>query len=491
MRLSGTGRLLLVLTLIVAAATWTAGAGAQVGGPVILGGDDLTSHGSVDTSTGDLQDGWLYIQKALENINPKVIRPNDNSVAALGSEASTDTCCDAGAGIGQAAAKVGLTVTYYNGEAAINSFFAALNSGGTNPKIIWIAGDDASNDLSDGPGDEPAALSANASSLDAFVNQGGGLMSHGTEYGWLSALLPGLTANDDRSSSGDLYLTPEGIAAFPGLTNDHVNAGPWHNFFQGNFGGLQILVRSGNIDDDTGTDAAVVLGGASVSLTVAPADVAITKTDAADPVTVGQRVRYFLTVTNNGPNAATNVTVTDTLPANVSAVATSTSQGTCSVASGKVICNLGTLASGASAQVVISAKTTKTGTLTNTASVAGKEPDPNSGNNSSTATTTVRAPLAPPTCRFTVRPTAIPAGEATLLRVTIRRAGAPLANRRVVLRGPGVAKATRTNNRGVVRTRITPSRAGILRIRVPGLANCTRRVSILGAVAGGQLTGRN
>lgn len=487
MRPRGIGRLLILLTIALAAATWTAGAGAQVGGPVILGGDDLTDHGNYDATTDTLQDGCFYIQKALENISPKVTRGNDNSIAAIGSAADPSNPCNGGGGsIGAAAAKVGLSVTYHDGPDAINAFFTALSSGGTNPRIMWISGTDSFNDLES---DEQAALVANAPAIDAFVNQGGGLMSHGTEYGWLSALVPGLTTVDGGSSD-DLYLTPEGLLAFPGLTNAEINAGPWHNHFEGNVGGLQILVRSSDIDDNTGADAAVVLGGASVSLTVAPADLAITKTDAADPVTVGQRVRYFLIVTNNGPNAATSVTITDTLPANVSGAATSASQGTCSVAAGKVTCNLGTLASGSSAQVVISAKTTRTGTLTNSASVAGREPDPNTGNNSSTATTTVRAPLAPPNCRFTVRPTAIPAGEATNLRVTIRRSGQPLADRRVVLRGPGVSKATRTNDQGVARARVTPSRAGILRIRVPNLANCTRRISILGAVAGGQLTGR-
>jgi uncharacterized repeat protein (TIGR01451 family) len=487
MRLSGTGRLLLVLTLIVAAATWTAGAGAQVGGPVILGGDDLTDHGNVD-GMGNPALGCLYIQRALENINPKVLRGNDGSIAAIGSaDDPTNPCSGGGGSIGAAAAEIGLPVTYHEGAVAINAFFAALASGGANPRIIWISGTDSFNDLDS---TEEAALVANAPALDNFVNQGGGLMSHGTQYDWLAVLVPGLTTVDGGSSD-DLYFTPEGAAAFPGLTVSDINAGPWHNHFEGNFGGLQILVRSSNVDDNTGADAAVILGGASVSLTVQPADLAVSKTDAADPVTVGQRVRYFVNVTNNGPNAATGVTLSDTLPANVSDVATSASQGTCTVAAGKVTCNLGTIASGATALVVISAKTLSAGTLTNSASVAGGQPDPNTANNAASATTTVRAPLAPPTCRFTVRPTAIPAGEATLLRVTIRRAGAPLANRRVVLRGPGVAKATRTNDRGVARTRITPSRAGILRIRVPGVANCTRRVSILGAVAGGQLTGRN
>ena len=58
---------------------------AAVGGPVILGGDDLTDHGGA--SGGVNHTGWLYIEKALGSIAPQVTRSgSDGSVAALGSE---------------------------------------------------------------------------------------------------------------------------------------------------------------------------------------------------------------------------------------------------------------------------------------------------------------------------------------------------------------------------------------------------------------------
>lgn len=264
--------------VIVAALASTGAAHAALGGPVIIGGDDLTDHGSVN-SAGDLQNGWLYLQRALENVSPKVVRPGaDMSVAALGSTASTATSGNAGAAIGRAAAKAGLTVTYYDGAAAINGFFSALNASPptTSPRIIWIAGTGASNDLDSS---EAAALTANATSIADFVNSGGGLVSHGVEYGWLFALLPGLTTVNSGSSN-DLYLTPEGIAAFPGVTNANVNAGPWHNYFQGDAGGLQVLVRSRNRNDSTGADAAVILGGASVTL---PGAIVLTPGTATNP----------------------------------------------------------------------------------------------------------------------------------------------------------------------------------------------------------------
>ncbi len=46
------------------------------------------------------------------------------------------------------------------------------------------------------------------------------------------------------------------------------------------------------------------------------ADLAVSQTDAPDPARVGQALTYTITVRNNGPKAATGVTLTDTLPKN-------------------------------------------------------------------------------------------------------------------------------------------------------------------------------
>lgn len=258
--------------------------GTALAGPVILGGDDLTEHGSVDAS-GNPQEGWLYMQRALENLNPKVTRPNDGTVAALGSSpaAATDDG-DAGAGIGVAAQRAGLPVTYHDTETGLKDFFAKLRAGQVRPKIIWIAGNGATNDLGSCGGSEDNVLTANAQLLDQFVSTGGGLMSHGTCYAWVTALLPGLKATESSSdgSDADLYFTPDGQSAFPGVTPADVNAGPWHNWFEGNLGGLKPLVRSSTIDDPTGQDANVIIGGAAVSITPPPPPTCVNPTVVRD-----------------------------------------------------------------------------------------------------------------------------------------------------------------------------------------------------------------
>ena len=117
------------------------------------------------------------------------------------------------------------------------------------------------------------------------------------------------------------------------------------------------------------------------------ADLSVTKTDNVDPAYVGDNVTYTITVTNNGPDAATNVTVTDSLPG-AGATFVSASAG-CSVSLGTVTCLIGGLASGASATVTVMVNATAAGTLIDKASASGSEADPNGANNSAIETTVV------------------------------------------------------------------------------------------------------
>src|SRR5262249_44450227 len=53
------------------------------------------------------------------------------------------------------------------------------------------------------------------------------------------------------------------------------------------------------------------------------ADLAILITDSPDPVAGGDPLTYLLAVANNGPNSASSITVTDTLPAGLTNVVAS------------------------------------------------------------------------------------------------------------------------------------------------------------------------
>jgi uncharacterized repeat protein (TIGR01451 family) len=120
------------------------------------------------------------------------------------------------------------------------------------------------------------------------------------------------------------------------------------------------------------------------------ADLSVTKSASADPVAVRSILTYTLTATNSGPQQATGVTLTDTLPVGVALISVTTNSGHCSVAAGTVTCSLGSLANGASAIVTIRVTTpVSPGPIVNEASIAAQQTDPDPANNSVSLTTSV------------------------------------------------------------------------------------------------------
>lgn len=121
----------------------------------------------------------------------------------------------------------------------------------------------------------------------------------------------------------------------------------------------------------------------------ADVDVLVNITDTPDPTPAGGQLTYTLNVANNGPDDATGVQVTNTLPAGVTLLSVTPSQGTCSGTS-VLTCNLGAIANNASStiQIVVTVPNIAT-TLTNTVTSTRQEPDTNSSNNNATELTTV------------------------------------------------------------------------------------------------------
>jgi len=133
------------------------------------------------------------------------------------------------------------------------------------------------------------------------------------------------------------------------------------------------------------------------------ADLAVTKTGPAS-VPSGAGVVYTVTVTNNGPAAATGVVLTDTLPPEVTLVGAMPAQGSCSGTTA-ITCTLGMIAPGASVPVTITTRAlpSANGTFTNVATVAGTTPDPNPVNDTAMTDTT-----AIPTADLAVSKTGTP-----------------------------------------------------------------------------------
>jgi uncharacterized repeat protein (TIGR01451 family) len=143
-------------------------------------------------------------------------------------------------------------------------------------------------------------------------------------------------------------------------------------------------------NDNTGDDRAVATVDAP-----ATADLRLAKTVIGPSfVPVGQTITFRLTLTNDGPDQATGVTVADTLPAGLTLVSGTPSQGT--FANG--VWTLDPLNSGASATLDIVATLTTAGPKTNTAQVTASgvaDPDstPNDNTGDDRATITVGSTL--------------------------------------------------------------------------------------------------
>ena len=126
-------------------------------------------------------------------------------------------------------------------------------------------------------------------------------------------------------------------------------------------------------------------------------DLALTISDAPDPVAAGSPLKYTLTVTNNGPNPANDVQVVQSLPAGTSFSSGSTG---CSAVGAQVTCQAAAIPAGTARQidvtVAVAADLVYTNggpkTITTSATVENLAgPDSNSGNDSDSETTQVIA----------------------------------------------------------------------------------------------------
>ncbi len=110
----------------------------------------------------------------------------------------------------------------------------------------------------------------------------------------------------------------------------------------------------------------------------------ISMTADRNPAPVELNFNYKPVITNTGDTSATNVVLTDPLPALVTFTAASSSQGTCTYDSGShtVTCNIGTMTPGSTVNVQITVKPRNEGTLNNTASITAGNWNPATGNSS-------------------------------------------------------------------------------------------------------------
>jgi len=154
-------------------------------------------------------------------------------------------------------------------------------------------------------------------------------------------------------------------------------------------------------------------------------DVGIAQIVAPEPAIAGASFTYQLIVSNTGRSDATNVIVTNTLPAQARSVNFITpSQGTCSVVAGVVSCNLGALHPATSATVVIqvTVDSSALSLLINIATVVSAEADVSAANNTTVRLSgmSTRTDLAVSTVDI---PDPVVANELLAYQVTVRNLG--------------------------------------------------------------------
>lgn len=213
-------------------------------------------------------------------------------------------------------------------------------------------------------------------------------------------------------------------------------------------------------------------------------DLGVTITDPGVPIivgpTLGQNVTYTLTAINNGPSDATNVLVTDALPAGMNFFSASAG---CSNAGGTVTCNFGTLLTGTQAQKTITVTPTTVAlanvlssqVVNNSAQISSVSiVDNTGGNNNATVSTTL---YGESDVRVTVTHVPVP-----------QNANAPAGQ---VLAGDQVTYTVTVNNAGphaaeninVVNT--LPAGVALSSVNAPSFTSCVAQDCNLAALAAG------
>ena len=309
------------------------------------------SYASTSDAVGGARD--MYVQ--LQSIHGSV---------SLGADSTTPDAVDFSTGPGA----VGLGRIIWEGQSS-GASGTLTNPTGLNHLDLTAAGADTGIELTVGADHAATAV------LTIYTNAND----------WSSATVS-IAQNSDGTATQEVFVPFSAFAVGSGASGGATFS---------NVGAVQL-----DISGPAATDAQVAGIAAAGPTTLvqnftnaAETDLAIVKTAAPSPVIAGQTLTYTFAATNYGPSNATGVTISNALPSSVVYVSAASSQGTANIANGVLTVSLGNLASGASATttVTVTVISSASGTISNTATIAGNEDDPNMANNTLTVQTPVTA----------------------------------------------------------------------------------------------------
>ncbi|MBT9460954.1 MAG: DUF11 domain-containing protein [Rugosibacter sp.] len=199
-------------------------------------------------------------------------------------------------------------------------------------------------------------------------------------------------------------------------------------------------VSNGTADPDHVNDNA-----SATNTVLARADVTVSKIATPDPVAAGQNLAYVITASNAGPSRADTVSITDTLPLDVTFVSASPSAGSCATTPGSnvtttglnrtVACALGNINNGSQQTVTIIVRpntVTRGTTLANNVAVATTTTETNAGNNTGVANATVSNPALDLVINKADSVDPVAVGDNTVYTITITNSGPSAAENVVV-----------------------------------------------------------
>lgn len=241
----------------------------------------------------------------------------------------------------------------------------------------------------------PASVTAGTTATYTITVTNNG-PSDATSVQWVDTLPPNTTFASEMQNSGPTFncTTPaSGASGTITCSAPTLTAGSSATFTVvlnvigtatgsiSNTATVSSTTADSNLANNTSTSTASV---------ATSADVAVNKTGPAT-ANAGTNISYTIAVVNNGPSAAANVSLTDTLPPGETFVSMTQNSGpafNCSGTSTQT-CTIASLSAGATATFTLTVTVTGGTSVSNTANVTSSTPDPTPANNSSTATTTV------------------------------------------------------------------------------------------------------
>ncbi|MBI5929586.1 MAG: DUF11 domain-containing protein [Chloroflexi bacterium] len=364
--------------------------------------------GTNTTQSPDLGNALNGVYLSYSNAN----RPGENIIGGFGANAGNVIAFNGQAGVRIDYPNQPTGNSPYTGAGNTISSNSIFENGGLGIDLVWLNAatgptlNDPSPDADNGPNDLqnfPNLLRASTNSLNATAIQGS------------------LTTRPNLQVRVEFFNSPtcdpsgfgEG-ATFLGFYNGTTDSAGVLNF---------------NLTLPIGVPVGSVMSAITIAQTVpssnfrntsefspcltaiSTSNLALSKTDSADPILVGDNLTYTLIVSNTGPEVAMGVILSDPLPSGTTFIDSLPSAPTCLEAGGVVTCNLGNLAAGGVATVQIEINVTASNNLLNTASVTSSDLESNYLDNTASQTTNVLTETATPTHTAT-------AATATLLSQT-------------------------------------------------------------------------